>query len=333
MPLFMIGMQRSGSNLLRLMLNQLPALAAPHPPHILERLGPFEPNYGNLDNDENFMAMVDDVCRLIETNPVRWELVDLDRRAIADSCPERSLVAVYASVHDRLAQAWGADDWVCKSMANIHYLPEIERYFGESARFIFLYRDGRDVALSFRKALIGDKTFYHLGKSWHEAQQLALDLRDRVDASRFISLSYEDLIQTPETSLRGLCSFLGTDYQESMMDFHESSEASRTAVTGLWSNVSRPVDQANCAKFLKESTQDEIELFEAVAGSSLDALGYPRYSVESGIEAEINPERLKRLDAENEKLRALALRDSDPKDLELREPQAKFMGSLRARFA
>ncbi len=34
-PIFMIGIQRSGSNLLRLMLNQLPEIAAPHPPHVL----------------------------------------------------------------------------------------------------------------------------------------------------------------------------------------------------------------------------------------------------------------------------------------------------------
>ncbi len=34
MPIFMIGTQRSGSNLLRLMLNQLPEIAAPHPPSL-----------------------------------------------------------------------------------------------------------------------------------------------------------------------------------------------------------------------------------------------------------------------------------------------------------
>ena len=45
----MIGTQRSGSNLLRLMLNQQPAIASPHPPHILERFMPLLPLYGNLD--------------------------------------------------------------------------------------------------------------------------------------------------------------------------------------------------------------------------------------------------------------------------------------------
>ena len=51
MPVMMIGTQRSGSNLLRLMLNQLPDIASPHPPHILERLGPLEADYGDLSDD------------------------------------------------------------------------------------------------------------------------------------------------------------------------------------------------------------------------------------------------------------------------------------------
>ena len=115
MPVFMIGMQRSGSNLLRLMLNQLPGIAAPHPPHILERLGPFESSYGDLHKGSNFEQLVSDVCRLVETNPVKWESVDLDPKAIMDSCRERSLVAVYGAVHDCLARAWGGTDWLCKS--------------------------------------------------------------------------------------------------------------------------------------------------------------------------------------------------------------------------
>ena len=49
MAIFMIWIQRSGSNLLRLMLNELPEIAAPHPPHILQRMMPLVPRYGDLD--------------------------------------------------------------------------------------------------------------------------------------------------------------------------------------------------------------------------------------------------------------------------------------------
>jgi hypothetical protein len=333
MPVFMIGMQRSGSNLLRLMLNQLPGIAAPHPPHILERLGPFESSYGDLHKGSNFEQLVSDVCRLVETNPVKWESVDLDPKAIMDSCRERSLVAVYGAVHDCLARAWGGTDWLCKSMANVHHLGEIERYFGKSARFIYLYRDGRDVALSFRKALIGDKTFYHLGKAWDEAQQLSLALSRRVHESQFIALSYEELTSRPEPALRRLCGFLGAEYSPKMMEFHRSAEAQRTAVTGLWSNVNQPVDSKNSNKFLREASTEEIRHFESVAGESLDELNYPRHCSERGKQYRISSATLSALDQENKQLRARARKLTKPVDLKLRKPQARLMESIRVRFA
>ena len=61
MGFLMIGTQRSGSNLLRLMLNQVPGIAAPHPPHILQRLMPLVSNYGNIEQKETFQLLVDDV--------------------------------------------------------------------------------------------------------------------------------------------------------------------------------------------------------------------------------------------------------------------------------
>ncbi|MDH3309864.1 MAG: sulfotransferase [Gammaproteobacteria bacterium] len=56
MSIFMIGTQRSGSNLLRLMLNQLPRITAPHPPHILPRLMPLLVNYRDLERREKLRA-------------------------------------------------------------------------------------------------------------------------------------------------------------------------------------------------------------------------------------------------------------------------------------
>src|SRR5438445_5132235 len=94
MPIFMIGIQRSGSNLLRLMLNELPEIAAPHPPHILQRMMPLVPRYGDLGKNKTFSLLVDDVCRLVERNPVPWEGVVLSRKDVAARCRNRNLVGL-----------------------------------------------------------------------------------------------------------------------------------------------------------------------------------------------------------------------------------------------
>ena len=71
--IFMVGEQRSGSNLLRLILNESKEIAAPHPPHILQRLMPII-DEKDLNSDSVFRELIDYVCQLVEVNPVRWEV-------------------------------------------------------------------------------------------------------------------------------------------------------------------------------------------------------------------------------------------------------------------
>jgi len=331
MPIFMIGIQRSGSNLLRLMLNELPEIAAPHPPHILQRMMPLVPRYGDLDRKEAFSLLVDDVCRLVESNPVPWEGVLLNRENVAARCRKPNLVAVFGAVYDVMAEAWGAKTWCCKSLANIYYLPEIKDYFTD-AKYIYLYRDGRDVATSFSKAVVGEKHFYHIAKEWNEAQQLALNFRKEVPAKRFFNLSYEDLTTETEKAVRALCGFLGVGYKPSMLEFYKSGEAKRAAsASNLWENVTHPVMKQNSRKFLKEAREEDIRIFESVAGGSMDRLGYERLFAKKGEELEFGPDDIRRFDMENKRLKDEVRKRVDPADLERRSRQESVIKEIAAR--
>lgn len=331
MPIFMIGTQRSGSNMLRLMLNQLPDIAAPHPPHILHRMMPLVPAYGDLQRERNFMTLVDDVCRLVELNPVPWEGVTLDRKLVAAACRERSLIAVFGAVYQALADSQGASTWLCKSMQNTLFLPEIEAYFPD-AKYIYLYRDGRDVAVSFRKAVVGEKHFYHIAKEWAETQRLALKHRERVPPERFISVSYENLTAQPEPLMRRLCAFLDAPYDRSMLDFYATDEAKRAADSStLWSNVVKPVIANNTRKFIREASKEDVSVFESVAGDVLDALGYQRAYVKRGEERRFTLREIRLFDVENKRLKEEISRGADQEDLKRRDQQAALLSEIRAR--
>ncbi|AOX00155.1 sulfotransferase [Moorena producens PAL-8-15-08-1] len=331
MSIFMIGTQRSGSNLLRLMLNQIGDLAAPHSPHILQRMMPLLPTYGDLSQTDSFTLLVNDVCRLVELNPVPWEGVHLDTKEVISLCRERSLVAIFASVYDIMAQTWGAQQWCCKSLANVYYLPEITAYL-ENPKFIYLYRDGRDVAVSFKKAVVGEKHFYHIAQEWAKAQRLALQMRSRLSPQRFFSISYETLISSPETTLQDLCNFLGVQYTPEMLDFHQSQEASNAATSSsLWSNVTQPVIKQNTKKFLQEATDEEILIFELVAGDVLDALGYERVGILKGKEIKFSSTAIAKFNGINQSLKAEARQKMDPEDLKRRDRQATLLKEIKAR--
>jgi hypothetical protein len=314
------------------MLNQLPDIAAPHPPHILQRMMPLEKGYGDLASDKNFKHLVDDVCTLVELNPVPWEGVKLDRKDIASRCRNHSVVAAFGAVYDAMAAQSKAGSWCCKSLANINYLKELEAYYGDAARYIYLYRDGRDVAVSFRKAVVGEKHPYHIANEWGATQRIALTNRKHIDPKRFYNLSYETLTVSPEKAMRGLCEFLGVTYTESMLDFHESDEAKRAASSSeLWGNVVKPVMADNSNKFLKEMSAEDIRIFELVAGDVLDALGYKRFQTKVGETKKFTAAEIQHFDAENQRLKQEVLSKVDPEDMKRRDQQAGLIKQIKER--
>ena len=331
MKIFMIGTPRSGANLLRLMLNELPRVAAPHPPHILQRMMPLIPNYGDLEKRENFAQLVEDVCRLVELNPVPWEGVTLDRADIERRSRRYTLMGVYEAVYDAMATAWEARSWCCQSLANIAYLPQIEAHF-RSPRYIYLHRDGRDVAVSSRKAVTGEKHFYHLAREWATTQVLAIAMRERIGPDRFFSISYESLTSQPELSMRQLCKFLGVRFSPSMLEFYKSDEARRAAESSdLWNNVVRPIMAGNTRKFLHEASEEDIRLFESVAGDVLTALGYDLARIPRGPRKMVSKEDIGRFETENRRLKEEALARTNMEHFMRLERQTNLVHEIRLR--
>lgn len=332
----MIGTQRSGSNLLRLMMNQLKAISSPHPPHILERMNPLMQNYGDLTSDDNFAMLVDDVCRLVELNPVAWSGMIFNREVITTKAEtkakKRSLMSVYGAIYDLYAESQSAKTWCCKSLANINYINDIEEYF-DRPKYVYLYRDGRDVALSFQKAVVGEKHIYCIAKEWANTQAKALSLRNLIDEDRFHTISYEQLTQQPEKTARSLCGFLNTAYTPAMLDFHKTSEARKAAESSnLWGNVTNPILQNNSKKYLKELSFDEISIFESVAGNMLEALAYDRAVVAKGEERVFSDHEIENFNKLNNSKKNAYSQNVDEKDKERRQQQLNLLDEIKNRL-
>lgn len=331
-PVFMVGEQRSGSNLLRLMLNQSPELAGPHPPHILQRFMPLVPGYGDLEQDRNFLELVDDVCELVERNPVPWEgMESIDRAMIAARSRERSLIGVFGALMDTFAELQGKSMWICKSMTYIRYAEALDACFG-SPKYVYLHRDGRDVALSFMKAVVGEKHPWAIASAWAELQAICIAERERIGPERFFTVAYEQLTADPEGTLRDLCGFLGIEYQASMTEFGRSAEAKRTAQSSsLWSNVTKPVMSDNSQKFRSQMDEDTLRIVESVAGAQLDALGYERALVPKGHESPYGAEEVEAFRAENRRLKAARAAEVEPEDRARRDHQLEVLARVRRR--
>ncbi len=325
-----IGTQRSGSNLLRVILDQSADIASPHPPHILITFMPLLSLYGDLDRDANYRLLVSDLVAFVEANPVPWDGVRLDGQDLFERSETRSLFELNRLIYEQAAKSKQARYWCCKSMNNVYYADQLEKQENK-LKYIYLYRDGRDVAASFQKAVVGDKHVYHLARTWKQDQEASLRLSGKLDSGRLFSLNYETLITEPEQTVRKLCDFLDIGYTAGMLHFYDSATSKATAAAGeMWSNVEKPIMRNNTQKFLTAFKEHDLEIFELIAGDILKRLGYPLYTSLSATEL-LSEGCIEKYNAENEVLKREILGKTRQSDLDKRELQARILRRIRQR--
>lgn len=332
-PILMIGTQRSGSNLLRLMLNQLPEIAAPHPPHILQRFFPLLHHYGNLHEPKNLYQLVEDICLLVEYNPVPWQGLVLNRHSIIQQLHKPTLIEIFRVIYEQKALLKNAKYWCCKSLANVHYLKEIESS-GIKPYYLYLYRDGRDVAVSFKKAIVGEKHFYHLAQNWHTEQQLALNHCQSTDKQRIIKVQYEKLIEQPEAIIQEICNRLQIAYNPEAMNYFTSEESKITAQSGeMWANVVNPVMNNNTQKYKTEASLQEIAIFEGIAGNSLAQLRYENYILPTNASLQLTEANIAQFNTINQQIKQQIKQQIPIEDLAKRNKQDILLKQIENRFS
>lgn len=323
-----IGTQRSGSNLLRVILDQSPEIASPHPPHILVTFIPLLRFYEDVS--QSYETLVSDVVDYVNANPVVWEGIHLNKEDLVGQSKKRDLFELNRLIYEAAALQKKATYWCCKSMANVHFADELEVAI-PNLKYIYLYRDGRDVATSFKKAVVGEKHIYHIAKQWQHDQEACIRLSGQIPKDRFITLNYESLLEDPEESIKRVCNFLKINYREDMLGFYNSAESRNTAEAGaMWANLKKPIIKDNVGKFKSYLTETDIEIFETVAGSTLQKLGYALTTPGNATDL-LTATYTHIFDLENARLKKKALADADQKDLDNRKAQLEIINKIKGR--
>lgn len=327
----MIGTRRSGTNLLRVMIDQLPGFSAPQSTHELEYFTPLVPYYPDLNIDENFLQFIDDMCRCVELNPARWDGVILDRYEIFNLCTERTIVAIFEAINITAAmQVKGAREWMSKCPNYINYVDSFEKHWGEHIKYIYMYRDGRDIALSFTKAVAGDKHHYFIAQEWARTQRAALSLKEKLPPDRFFSVCYEDLIINPEIVCRETAEFLRQPYTPDMLKYYENKSAKIAAASSsLWENIAKPINTDNTKNWMEQSTKEDIHIFESVAGEELELLGYERVTDHN---LSFTAEEINKFSIINNSRKDTIMKTVNPEDMKRRNLQKAHADQVRERL-
>ena len=331
MPYQMIGTRRSGTNLLRVMIDQLPGFSAPQSTHELEYFTPLVPYYPDLNNDDNFMQFIDDMCKCVELNPAKWDGVTLDRHEVYRLCKGRTIISIFDAINITAAmQVKGAKDWMSKCPNYINYADSFEEHWGKNIKYIYMYRDGRDIALSFTKAVAGDKHHYFIAHEWARTQRAARALKNHLSEDRFFSVCYEELLANPEAVCQATAEFLGQPYIPDMLNYFNNKSAKIAAASSsLWENIAKPINTDNTKNWLTQSTKEDIHIFESVAGDELEILGYERVT---NTDLSFTDEQINEFSIINNSRKEVIMKTADHDDMKRRNAQKAHADMVRERL-
>jgi len=270
-PIF-VGSGRSGTTLLRTIFDGHPELAVANEPQFM---GTGARQRKRLESD-GFDATA--FLEIVLNNP-NYRRLDLDQSdvesSIASADPStvadcvRVVLGVFAA---REGKALYGD----KTPGYVVQIPELARMFPE-ARFVHLIRDGRNVALSYIERPWGPSTVGEAALYWRSRVGRGRAAGEALGSDRYLEARYEDLVDDPETEVRRICEFLSLDFVPEMLQYTEAAEkfiASSHQPEAFKALVRPPT--SGLRDWTNAMDDDDIALFDTVAGDLLHDLGYER---------------------------------------------------------
>jgi hypothetical protein len=280
---FVVGMNRSGTTLLRMMLDAHPELTIPPETHFIPDLIDVEKREGPSANQ--FTEVI--------TSQREWGDFGFDEetlRARLASISSLDSASAIRAFFELYAERQGKPRYGDKTPRYVSRMRAIQRTLPE-ARFVHVIRDGRDVALSVLDRTVKDLTVAAVAGRWQEKVSKAR--RDAPRLRHYLEIRYEDLILEPEGTLRQICEFIEVPWDDAMLDYHERAgerleemkrelpaDGGKTKLSverrmATHAKTREPPDPNRVARWREQMSDEDRAEFEETAGELLDELGYP----------------------------------------------------------
>lgn len=285
MPII-VGAPRSGTTLMRFMLDSHPALAIPPETGFLPPV---------CDLSRRGEATPDALFQLLTSFPPEtpfWRDFELDgsrfRQELKKIHPFEAAQGVRL-FYQLYAERFGKIRFGDKTPLYCEHMQSIEELLPE-AHFIHVIRDGRDASLSLRPLWFAPgRDITTLAQYWK--RMVCAGRAAARDVAAYLEVYYEALISNPEEQLKRICSFLSLPFDSKMLHYWErTSERLRehkarvrpdgTEAISHDQRLSQqilttcPPETQRINRWIREMTAQEQQEFLDVAGDTLTAFGY-----------------------------------------------------------
>ncbi|MEM9411515.1 MAG: sulfotransferase [Planctomycetota bacterium] len=271
---FLLSSERSGSNLMRVILDSHRDYSAPHSPHLIKTFVPLLANYGDLRSKDNLAQLANDMRKVVEIQLRSWPFIPTTEQIIKRTeCA--SFAGLMEAIYGLAAEQDGKSKSFIKDNGCMPLAPEIVTLF-PNAKFVYLVRDARDVALSWKKSPGHPGGVKQAARMWLSEQTDAIYFLSMIaHRGNVIVVAYEDLVSNPHREIERICEHLQIQFDENMLKFYQGKEAKTSAEAAVgWKNLVKPILSENIGKYKIELSRKEIRKIEKISALPLLQLGY-----------------------------------------------------------
>lgn len=278
-PLFIIGNPRSGTSLLRSLLNAHQDMCIPPECGFLLWLYPnWKDAEWNADGKRSFAAAVQ-ASRKFET----WGVEPAELEGTLRAASIGSYADAASCVFRTYAIKKGRANGILGDKNNyfIQHIPKLREIF-PNARFVHIVRDVRDVACSYRELdRKSISSIYQprlqsncaaIAQEWQTNNESAR--RDLMGAEHTL-VRYEDLVCRTEETINGIFGFLGLERLHGITTELHLRHLDEPPEFLQWkAKLTGPVDTGSVGRYKLDLTQDEINVIQHIAGGMMVEYGY-----------------------------------------------------------
>ena len=284
MPVFIIGNPRSGTSLLRLMINAHPIISIPPECGFIIWL---KEKYNNLPSNL-FLGRIDEFLEDLFKSK-KFETWNLDTKQLKNYILEQKF-DTYSNLVSIIYKYYGLSKnkkvaiWGDKNNYYLNHIVELKQLFPDSF-FIHIIRDGRDVACSYKKLSETKCTSKYAPNLPTETSKIADEWKTNItninnqfvefNYEHVIEIRYEDLVLEPKETLVKLCTFIGVNFCDSMLNYYNKTNDHEPAEFLQWKEKTlMPPTTSEVGKYTAFMSDDEITIFNEIAYDVLAKYNY-----------------------------------------------------------
>lgn len=284
---FILGRHRSGTTLLRTIMDAHPNINIPLETPFIFTLYPKYKNIKYWDKKQ-LLLLYKDLSTYLNFDylQINKEKLRSDLLASEGENSFQNFVKViysnYTSIYKKEEIKLLGD----KNPLYAIYPDEIFRIFPD-AKYIFLTRDYRDHIISIKKIDFEAHMSPLLAYKWRLAAKRTLKLSNR-HPEQFFHIRYEDLVSNPEIYVKKICDFLGLKYSADVLNFYQKKDKmielyTEEDIDKYHSSLYKPIKSDKTGIWETQLTKNQIKMADSVVGKYAEIMGYQRRYTKTDI--------------------------------------------------